>query len=79
MKNSLVRVNGKEELRKACEEGKIILMNFCKRLECSDELKEATKGYEIRGRRADANENVWGKCAWCGRDATEVAVVAKAF
>jgi prolyl-tRNA synthetase len=79
MKNSMVRVDSKKELLKACEEEKIILMNFCKRLECSEELKEATKGYEIRGRRADVNENVWGKCAWCGGNALEVAVVAKAF
>jgi hypothetical protein len=79
MGKSIVRVNNRQELLKASQEGKIVLMNFCKRLECSEELKEGTRGYEIRGRRVDVVEQVWGKCAWCSRDAIEVAVVAKTF
>jgi prolyl-tRNA synthetase len=79
MGKSIVRVNNRQELLKASQEGKIVLMNFCKRLECSEELKAGTRGYEIRGMRVDVVEQVWGKCAWCSRDAIEVAVVAKTF
>lgn len=79
MRNSMERVNDRTQLLKACEEEKIVLMNFCCRAECASELKEKTKGYEIRGRIVDAEEKVWAKCAWCGREAREVAVLARAF
>ncbi|MEM4521991.1 MAG: hypothetical protein QW738_02035, partial [Nitrososphaeria archaeon] len=76
---SLVRINSRDEGIEASKNGKIIIMNFCGTQECSEKVKEDTGGYEIRGKRVDVEEKVWGPCAWCGRPAEKVVVVAKAF
>jgi len=79
LEKALVRVNSRDEGLKASGEGKIILMNFCGRKECSEKIRADTGGYEVRGRRVDVEERVWGPCAWCGMPAERVVVVAKSF
>jgi prolyl-tRNA synthetase len=79
LEGALVRINCREEGIEASKNGKIILMNFCGRKECSEKIREDTGGYEVRGRRVDVEEKVWGPCAWCGRSAEKVVVAAKSF
>ncbi|MGB9727895.1 MAG: proline--tRNA ligase [Nitrososphaeria archaeon] len=79
LEGALVRINCREEGIEASRNGKIILMNFCGQKECYEKIKEDTGGYEVRGRRVDVEEKVWGPCAWCGRPAEKVVVVAKSF
>jgi prolyl-tRNA synthetase len=79
LKDRLVRVSTKEELLRMAEDGKIIITNFCGREGCADEIKAATKGYEVRGKRVDEEVEPWGNCVWCGKEAKRAVVLAKAF
>lgn len=78
LKNAIVRINSKEEL-KASNNNKIILMNFCGKQQCAEQIKYDTKGYEVRGTRIDEPEEVWGPCAWCGSEAKRVVIAARAY
>lgn len=79
LNNSIVKVNNKEELLNKSKQNKILVMNFCGRLECAQQLKDETRGYEIRGRRIDIEEETWGSCALCGEKSEKVVVVARTF
>jgi prolyl-tRNA synthetase len=59
--------------------GGLIKFTFCGREECAAEIKAQTGGYEVRGRRADLEENYAASCTWCGTKGTELAYLAKAY
>jgi prolyl-tRNA synthetase len=59
--------------------GGFIRFTFCGRDECAREIKAATGGYEVRGRRVDVDEKHADSCTWCGRQGTELAYLAKAY
>ncbi|RLI73977.1 proline--tRNA ligase, partial [Archaeoglobales archaeon] len=61
------------------KEGKVAKMSFCGREECAMEIKEATNGGKIRGVPLDRKDEPLSTCAWCGKKATEVVYVAKAY
>ena len=54
-------------------------MSFCGKEECAMEIKEATNGGKIRGVPLDRKDEPLSTCAWCGKKATEVVYVAKAY
>jgi prolyl-tRNA synthetase len=59
--------------------GGFIKFTFCGREECAAEIKARTGGYEVRGRRADIEEEHAATCTWCGEKGTELAYLAKAY
>lgn len=77
--NGIKEVNDREGLKKVMEDGGIAKINFCGREECAMDIKEETKGGKIRGTPFDLKEKVKGKCVWCGKEAREIAYVAKAY
>ena len=78
LRNSIADAKSREDVERLAKEGRIIRANFCGREECANEIKERT-GYEVRGRRIDLEEKPSGNCAWCGRPATRVVYLAKAY
>ncbi len=78
LSSSIAEARSKDELLRLSKENRIIRANFCGREECAKEIKEAT-GYEVRGRRIDVDERPEGTCVWCGRPATRVVYMAKAY
>ena len=59
--------------------GGFIKFTFCGREECATEIKSKTGGYEVRGKRADIEEEHAASCTWCGMKGTELAYLAKAY
>ncbi|MGQ9718629.1 MAG: proline--tRNA ligase [Nitrososphaerales archaeon] len=77
--SAIVSVESRKELLEKRERSKIVRAPFCGRRECSDEIKAETGGLEARGRRIDTEEVPSGKCFWCGREASHIAYLAKAY
>jgi prolyl-tRNA synthetase len=69
----------KEELLSNAKKGGFIKFNFCGKEECADEIKSGTGGIEVRGTLFGSDEKPKGRCAWCGKAATEVAYAAKSY
>ena len=69
----------KAELLEKTKSGGFIRFSFCGAQDCASEIKTATGGYEVRGRRVDVQEKFADKCAWCGSKAVELAYLAKAY
>ncbi len=59
--------------------GGFIKFTFCGGEGCAAEIKAATGGYEVRGKRADVEEAHAASCTWCGAPGTELAYLAKAY
>jgi prolyl-tRNA synthetase len=78
LRNSISDAASRDDIERLAGEGRIIRANFCGRDECAQEIKEKT-GYEVRGRRVDVEEKPDGNCAWCGRPASRVVYMAKAY
>jgi len=79
---AIVDTNTLEEVRQALEDGKIARVNFCS-MEmdgepCADEIKDKLGG-EVRGTRLDRKEKPWGPCIVCGRPATAVTYIGRAY
>jgi len=68
----------REEIIRLSSQNLIVKINFCGRKECADEIKDTTKGYEVRGELFN-EEKPDGACAWCGREAVRKVVLAKAY
>ncbi|MGC8969493.1 MAG: proline--tRNA ligase [Conexivisphaera sp.] len=68
----------RDDVIRLAREGRIIRANFCGREECALEIKRET-GYDVRGKRIDVEERPTGNCAWCGRPASRVVYMAKAY
>jgi prolyl-tRNA synthetase len=77
--SSILTINSKEELMEKREKAKILRASFCGRKDCADEIKAETGGLEVRGRRIDIEETPSGKCFWCGKEATRIVYLAKAY
>jgi prolyl-tRNA synthetase len=69
----------KDELLNNAKKGGFVKFSFCGTQECADEIKNKTGGTEIRGTLFGSNEIPKGRCAWCGKAATEVAYAAKSY
>jgi len=76
--SKLVSVRDRGALLRATEEDKIITMGFCGLEECANEIK-GTTGYEVRGALIEGVESVEKNCAWCGREAKRMVLVAKSY
>ena len=59
--------------------GGFIKFTFCGREECATDIKAQTGGYEVRGKRADIEEEYAESCTWCGMKGIELAYLAKAY
>jgi prolyl-tRNA synthetase len=79
MNKNTRNVKTKEELLSNAKKGGFIKFNFCGKEECADEIKSGTGGIEVRGTLFGSDEKPKGKCAWCGKAATEVAYAAKSY
>ncbi|MEM3382459.1 MAG: proline--tRNA ligase [Nitrososphaerales archaeon] len=77
--SSITSINSKEELMRKSKKAKIVRASFCGRKECADEIKAETEGLEVRGRRIDIKETPSDKCFWCGKKATHIVYLAKAY
>jgi len=79
LRERLVIVKDKESL--TANSSKLVIMKapFCGARECADSIKEATGGYEVRGKGLDDDEKPGGGCVWCGAPAARTVYLAKAF
>lgn len=59
--------------------GGFIRFTFCGSEECAAGIKAQTGGYEVRGKRADVEEEHAVSCTWCGQPGAELAYLAKAY
>ena len=81
----IVRARSREEVIESLNNGKVVIMDFCGRECCANEMKEVTHGGKVRGSIVECcgvsveNENAQGKCAWCGMESKQVVYVAKAY
>ena len=69
----------KTELLEKTKLGGFIKFSFCGGEDCANEVKTATGGFEVRGRRVDVREKYADRCVWCGGAANELAYLAKAY
>ena len=67
-----------EELKGYMEQKKIVRINWCGDISCSERLKEQVSG-EIRGTLWDHHEEPTGHCIVCGDPAKNVAYVSRTF
>ncbi len=72
-----------EEVKKRLDKGGIARTNFCSRErsgeECANVLKAETQGGQVRGTAHGKEEKTFGNCVVCGKKATVVVYVAKAY
>lgn len=67
-----------EELKGYMEQKKIVRINWCGDISCSERLKEQVSG-EIRGTLWDSHEEPKGPCIVCGDQAKYIAYVSRTF
>lgn len=79
LSKALKEVRTKEELLKASKEKSIMLADFCGRKECADEIRNASGGFEIRGRPLNLDYKLMDKCVWCGNKSLRKVIIAKAY
>jgi len=75
-------VKTKKEIKKIIEEGGIARCNFCsvkKEGESCAEIIEKRMDAEVRGTSLNEKEKAKGKCIICGKPATEIVYIAKAY
>ena len=70
--------SGSQTLKEAINEKKIARICWCEDIGCADVIKDASGG-EIRGYRIDMEEVPRGSCIACGREASKVVYVARAY
>ncbi|MBI4896673.1 MAG: proline--tRNA ligase [Candidatus Aenigmarchaeota archaeon] len=59
--------------------GGFVRINWCESKNCEESVKEKTGGAEIRGSLYEKREDVFSHCIMCGKQATKVVYVAKAY
>lgn len=79
MNRNTTEVTTKEELMSASKMAGFIKMDFCGLRECADELKSQIGGLEVKGTLFGSEQKPKGKCAFCGKKATQVVYVAKSY
>jgi prolyl-tRNA synthetase len=79
LKERLVVVSDRDSLIAASSKSVIMKAPYCGAKECADGIKDATGGYEIRGRGIGEDEIPASGCVWCGRPAARVVYLARAF
>jgi len=79
LNRALREVSTKEELLKASKERSIMLADFCGRKECADEIRNASGGFEIRGRPLNLEYKLGERCVWCGAKSLRKVIIAKAY
>ena len=67
-----------EELRKYMEQKKLVRINWCDDISCSERLKDQVSG-EIRGTLWDKKEEPTGPCIICGDPAKSIAYVSRTY
>lgn len=77
--SKLVKAVSREEVVEATKARKVIVMPFCGREECAEDMRVSTDGLRIRGTELDHVEGDYGACAWCGRLARYLVYAAKAY
>jgi prolyl-tRNA synthetase len=75
-KESIQTVNTMAEIKKAKA---VARANWCGSNECHDNIKAETGGFEIRGMLFEREEKPFGKCIYCGKEASSVVYLAKAY
>ncbi|RME80067.1 MAG: proline--tRNA ligase [Methanobacteriota archaeon] len=82
LEESIVEANTLEDMENAVKEGKIARVPFCslslEGKECYEKIKEKVKA-EVRGRLLSKKEEARGNCIVCGKEAGEVAYVARQY
>jgi prolyl-tRNA synthetase len=79
LKDRLVTVKDRDSLIASSSSLVIMKAPYCGSRECADSIKDATGGYEVRGRDVDDQAVPEGGCVWCGRPAARTVYLAKAF
>jgi len=79
LNKNTTEVATEEELQSSSKKGGFMRMNFCGLKECADEIKSQLGGFEVRGTLFGSEDKPKGKCAWCGKKATQVVYVAKSY
>jgi prolyl-tRNA synthetase len=74
LKDSIVEVSSKAELKKAIKDKKVAKMKFCSTATCEELIKEETSSTS----RCIAN-NTKGKCIYCGKDSHEEVYFSKSY
>ena len=79
LKERLVTVKDRDSMIASSASLIIMKAPFCGARECADSIKDATGGYEVRGRDVNDEAKPEGGCVWCGRPASRTVYLAKAF
>jgi prolyl-tRNA synthetase len=61
------------------EKGGLVKISWCGSVECADYIKAETIGGDIRGVPLGKEEKAKGNCIWCGKKASQVVYVSKAY
>ncbi len=79
LKERLVTVKDRDSMIASSASLIIMKAPFCGARECADSIKDATGGYEVRGRDIADEAKPDGGCVWCRRPASRTVYLAKAF
>ena len=79
LRERLVVVRDRASMLEASAKLAIMKAPYCGARECADSIKEATGGYEVRGRDFEDRTRPREGCVWCGRPAQRTVYLAKAF
>jgi len=80
-KNRIQDVKNKKELREVIDSGKIARVSFCsldKKGEKCAEIVEKEINAEVRGKKLDEKGKL-GRCVICGKKASEITYIARAY
>lgn len=82
MKGKITNCKTKAEIKAAVKDGKIARVNFCSvesnGAKCAEYVEKEINA-EVRGTMANKREKAQGNCVVCGKSATEVVYIAKAY
>ncbi|MEM3555377.1 MAG: proline--tRNA ligase [Candidatus Micrarchaeia archaeon] len=79
-KSHIFEAGSMNELKKILEsKGGLVKVLWCGSVECADYIKAETAGGAIRGSPLGEKEKATGNCIWCGKKASQVVYVGKAY
>ena len=82
MKNCILTAKEKNGIKKGIESGKIVKIEFCsvrnEGKKCAEWIEKEVQAY-VRGTRLDETEKPSGNCVICGKKATAIVYIARAY
>ncbi len=80
LKSHITDAKSMKDVKKILDtKGGFIRTNWCGSPKCEELVKDETGGAEIRGSLYGKDEKTFGKCFYCGKKASDVIYIAKAY